>query len=167
MDADKILVGQIIENKKAEDYLYQYKNAPSYFNRIEAIKFALKDKSHTAQLIALAGLGDQQDDLRTLSVKGLDLNDSQTKDAAFKSLLGIAKNDKNTTVRAAAILKLASTGDTAYKELMNESIKEQSYKVIAAGISGLFKFSAEEGNKALASLDDDTKKHVTPLMKKM
>lgn len=166
MDVDKIVVGQIIENKKVEDYLYQYKNVPSYFNRIEAIKFATKDRSHTAQLILLAGLGDQQDDLRTLSVKELDLNDSQTKDAALKSLLSIAKNDKNTTVRASAILKLASTGDIAYKELMNESIKEQSYKVIAAGISGLLKFSAEEGNKALISLDEDTKKHVTMLMKK-
>jgi aminopeptidase N len=62
---------------------------------------------------------------------------------------------------------LASTGDIAYKELMNESIKEQSYKVIAAGILGLTKFAPEEGNKALASLDEDTKKHVTPLMKKL
>ncbi|HEU4788812.1 MAG TPA: M1 family metallopeptidase, partial [Flavobacterium sp.] len=166
MDADKILVGQIIENKKAEDYLYQYKNVPSYFNRIEAIKFAVKDKSHTAQLIVLAGLGDKQDDLRTLSIKGLDLNDSQTKDAALKSLLEIAKNDKNTGVRAAAILKLASTGDIAYKGLMSESVKEQSYKVIAAGVIGLNKFSPEEGNKVLSSLDDDTKKHISPLMKK-
>ncbi|MNE94565.1 hypothetical protein D3C80_1925490 [compost metagenome] len=78
----------------------------------------------------------------------------------------MAKNDKNTTVRAAAILKLASTGDTAYKELMYESVKEQSYKVIAAGVSGLIKYAPEEGNKALATLDEDTKKHVVLLMKK-
>lgn len=166
MDVDKIVVGQIIENKKVADYLYQYKNVPSYYNRIEAIKFATKDRSHDAQFILLAGLGDQQDDLRTLSVKGLDLGDSHIKEAALKSLLNMAKNDKNTTVRAAAILKLASTGDTAYKELMYESVKEQSYKVIAAGISGLIKFAPEEGNKALATLDEDTKKHVVLLMKK-
>ncbi|MNF25186.1 Aminopeptidase N [compost metagenome] len=166
MDVDKIVVGQIIENKKVADYLYQYKNVPSYYNRIEAIKFATKDRSHDAQFILLAGLEDQQDDLRTLSVKGLDLGDSQIKEAALKSLLNMAKNDKNTTVRAAAILKLASTGDTAYKELMYESVKEQSYKVIAAGISGLIKFAPEEGNKALATLDEDTKKHVVLLMKK-
>ncbi|MNX32992.1 Aminopeptidase N [compost metagenome] len=166
MDVDKIVVGQIIENKKVADYLYQYKNVPSYYNRIEAIKFATKDRSHDAQFILLAGLEDQQDDLRTLSVKGLDLGDSQIKEAALKSLLNMAKNDKNTTVRAAAILKLASTGDTTYKELMYESVKEQSYKVIAAGISGLIKFAPEEGNKALATLDEDTKKHVVLLMKK-
>ncbi|MCV9929923.1 M1 family metallopeptidase [Flavobacterium sp. LS1R49] len=167
LDPDKILVGQIIDNKKIADYLYQYKNAPSYYNRIEAIKFAAKDKSHDAQLILLAGLEDQQDDLRILSIKEIDLSDTKTKEAALKSLLNIAKNDKKTASRAAAIIKLASTGDPVYKDLMNESIKNQSYNVIAAGIIGLTKFSPDEANKALTTLDEDTTKHITPLMKKL
>lgn len=166
LDPDKILVGQVIDNKKIADYLFQYKNAPTYYNRIEAIKYAANDKSHEAQLILLSGLEDQQDDLRILSIKAIDLGDNQIKEAALKSLLNIAKNDKKTASRAAAIVKLASTGDAAYKGLMQESIKNQSYNVIAGGILGLSKFSAEESDKALSSLDEDTKKHVTPLIKK-
>ncbi|KIO51468.1 M1 family metallopeptidase [Flavobacterium hibernum] len=166
LDPDKILVGQVIDNKKVGDYLFQYKNAPTYYNRIEAIKYATNDKSHEAQLILLAGLEDQQDDLRILSIKAIDLGDNQIKEAALKSLLNIAKNDKKTASRAAAIVKLASTGDAAYKGLMQESIKNQSYNVIAGGILGLSKFSADESDKALSSLDEDTKKHVTPLIKK-
>lgn len=166
LDPDKILVGQVLDNKKVTDYLYQYKNVPSYYNRIEAVKFAAKDKSHEAQLILLAALEDQQDDLRTLSIKGLDLNDNQIKEAALKSLLNIAKNDKKTNARAAAIIKLAATGDASYKTLMVESTKNQSYNVIAAGICGLSKFSNDEADKALATLDGDTKNHVTPLIKK-
>jgi aminopeptidase N len=160
IDTDKILVGQIIDNKKVADYLYQYKKAPSYYNRIEAIKFAAKDKSHDAQLILLAGLSDQQDDLRALSIKGIDLKDSQIKEAALKRLVAIAKNDKKTTARAAAIIKLAATGDAIYVDLMRESIKDQSYKVIAAGILGLTKLVPEEGNKTLKTLDQDTQKQV-------
>ncbi|SNR60342.1 M1 family metallopeptidase [Flavobacterium sp. ov086] len=166
LDPDKILVGQVIDNKKVSDYLFQYKNVPSYYNRIEAIKFATKEKNHDAQLILLAGLEDQQDDLRILSIKGIDLNDNQIKDTAIKTLLNIAKNDKKTAARATAIVKLAGTGDASYKGLMEESIKNQSYNVIAAGISGLSKYSAGEADKALSSLDEDTKKHVTPLIKK-
>jgi len=166
LDPDKILVGQVLDNKKVSDYLYQYKNVPSYYNRIEAIKFATKDKSHESQLILLAGLEDQQDDLKTLSIKGLDLNDNQIKDAALKSLLNIAKNDKKTIARAAAIIKLAATGDASYKTLMIESTKNQSYNVIAAGICGLSKFSTDEADKTLAALDEDTKNHVTPLIKR-
>lgn len=166
LDPDKILVGQVLDNKKAADYLFQYKNVPTYYNRIEAIKFASKEKSHDAQLILLAGLEDQQDDLRILSVKALDLSDAQIKDAAIKTLLNLAKNDKKTAVRAAALVKLAGTGDTSYKGLMEESIKNQSYNVIAGGISGLSKYAPDEADKALSTLDEDTKKHVTPLIKR-
>ncbi|MTH14229.1 M1 family metallopeptidase [Flavobacterium sp. LC2016-01] len=167
LDPDKILVGQVnVDKKTAADYLFQYKNAPSYYNRIEAIKFASKDRSQESQLILLEGLKDQQEDLRVLSIKAIDLYEKQTKDQVLKTLLDIAKNDKKTISRANAIVKLASTGDASYKNLMEESIKEQSYNVIAAGISGLTKYSSEESEKALAGLDDDTKKHVTPLIKK-
>jgi aminopeptidase N len=167
LDPDKILVGQVIDNKKVSDYLFQYKNVPTYYNRIEAIKFASKEKSRDAQLILLAGLEDQQDDLRVMSVKAIDLSDAQIKDAAIKTLLNLAKNDKKTAVRAAALVKLAGTGDASYKGLMEESIKNQSYNVIAGGISGLSKYAPDEADKALSSLDDDTKKHVTPLIKRL
>lgn len=167
LDPDKILVGEVIDNKKIADYLYQYKNVPTYYNRIEAIKYATKNKSHDAQLILLAGLKDQQDDLRTLSIKAIDLGDTHIKDEAIKTLFYIAKNDKKTTSRANALIKLAATGDVSYKALMEESIQNQSYNVIAGGIIGLTKYAAAEGEKALSSLDDDTKKHVTGLIKKL
>ncbi|MBO9585589.1 MAG: M1 family metallopeptidase [Flavobacterium sp.] len=167
LDPDKILVGEIkVDKKTAADYWYQYKNIPCYYNRIEAIKYASKEKSNEGQSILLAGLKDPQEDLRVLSIKAIDLYDNSTKDQVLKTLLDIAKNDTKTIARANAIVKLASTGDTSYKTLMEESTKEQSYNVIAAGIAGLNKYAPAEGEKALTSLDDDTKKHVTPLMKR-
>lgn len=166
-DPDKILVGEVRDNKKIADYLYQYKNVPTYYNRIEAIKFATKDKSHEAQFILLAGLKDQQDDLQVLSIKAIDLGDTQIKEEAIKTLLDIAKNDKKTISRATVLIKLASTGDISYKALMEESIKNQSYNVIAGGVIGLTKLASAEGEKALSSLDEDTKKHVTALIKRL
>ena len=165
LDPDKILVGKVIDNKKISDYLYQYKNVPTYYNRIEAIKFAAKDKSHEAQLILLAGLQDQRDDLRTRSIRAIDLADNSIKEAALKTLLNIAQNDKKTYARASAIIKLAGTGDAAYKNLMIESTKNQSYNVAAAGILGLSKYAPEEADKIKAALDEDTRNHITPLLK--
>lgn len=165
LDPDKILVGKVIDNKKISDYLYQYKNVPTYYNRIEAIKFAAKDKSHEAQLILLAGLQDQRDDLRTRSIRAIDLADNAIKEAALKTLLNIAQNDKKTNPRAAALIKLAGTGDAAYKKLMIESTKNQSYNVAAAGVFGLSKYAPEEADKIKAALDEDTRNHITPLLK--
>lgn len=166
LDPDKILVGKVIDNKKITDYLYQYKNVPSFYNRIEAIKFAAKDQSQEAQQILLAGLQDKQEDIRILSIKGIDLNNSLIKEVALKTILNIAKTDKKTMARATALIKLSKTGDTAYKGLMAESTKNQSYNVAAAGIYGLSKFAPDEADKTLAALDEDTRNHLAPLLKK-
>ena len=159
-DVDKIIVGEINDNKVAVDYYFQYKNAPSYANRIEALQFIMQSKAKSGQQILLEGLKDKSGDLRALSIAGLNLEDPQIKAAALPVLLQLAKADKDTEVRSEAIAKLAETGDQTYKALMIESIKDRSYKVIAAGIGGLAKLAPQESIAALAALDQDTKDHM-------
>lgn len=159
-DADKIVVGETNDNKTAENYYFQYKNAPSYANRIEALQFIMQSKASSGQQVLLAGLKDKSADLRALSIDGLNLEDAQIKAAALPILLQLAKSDKDTEVRSAAISKLAETGDQTYKALMSESLKDRSYKVIAAGLGGLAKLAPQEGSAALSALDADTKDHI-------
>ena len=161
-DVDKIIVGELNDNKIAENYYFQYKNAPTYANRIEAIQFIMQSKAKSGQQILLAGLKDLSGDLRALSIDGLNLEDAQIRTAALPVLLQLAKTDKDTEVKAAAISKLAETGDQSYKELMVASTKDRSYRVIAAGISGLAKLAPQESLTALATLDQDTKTHIAP-----
>ena len=161
-DADKIIVGEINDNKVAEDYYFQYKNTPSYANRIEALQFIMQSKAKSGQQILLAGLKDPSGDLRALSIAGLNLEDAQIKAAALPILLQLTKTDRDTEVRSAAISKLAETGDQAYKNLMSESLKDRSYRVIAAGISGLAKLVPQESLSTLSALDQDTKDHIAP-----
>ena len=161
-DVDKIIVGELNDNKIAENYYFQYKNAPTYANRIEAIQFIMQSKAKSGQQVLLAGLKDPSGDLRALSIDGLNLEDAQIRTAALPVLLQLAKTDKDTEVKAAAISKLAETGDQGYKELMVASTKDRSYRVIAAGISGLAKLAPQESLTALATLDQDTKTHIAP-----
>lgn len=161
-DVDKIIVGELNDNKVVENYYFQYKNAPTYANRIEAIQFIMQSKAKSGQQVLLAGLKDPSGDLRALSIDGLNLEDAQIRTAALPVLLQLAKTDKDTEVKAAAISKLAETGDQGYKELMLASTKDRSYRVIAAGISGLAKLAPQESLTALATLDQDTKTHIAP-----
>ena len=162
LDVDKILVGEIKDNKTAENYYFQYKNAPSYANRIKALGFAMKSKDAKAQEVLLSGLKDQAANLRVLSIRGLNLADAQVKNSALPILLQLAKTDKNTDARSAAIAKLAATGDVTYKTLLTDGLKDKSYKVIAASISGLAKLAPQESIAALAQMDQDTKDHIAP-----
>ncbi|MGM9476322.1 M1 family aminopeptidase [Pedobacter sp. GSP4] len=159
-DVDKILVGETNDNKTAENYYFQYKNAPSYANRIEALQFIMQSKANSGQQVLLEGLKDKSADLRALSIDGINLEDANIKAAALPILLQLAKTDKDTEVRSGAITKLAETGDQTYKSLMSESIKDRSYRVIAAGIGGLAKLAPQESIAALAGLDADTKDHI-------
>lgn len=159
-DADKIIVGEINDNKVAEDYYFQYKNAPSYANRIEALQFIMQSKAKSGQQVLLSGLKDKSGDLRALSIAGLNLEDTEIKTQALPILMQLARIDKDTEVRAAALAKLAETGDQGYKSLMVESIKDRSYRVIAAGIGGLAKLAPQESASALEGLDADTKDHI-------
>lgn len=159
-DADKVVVGEINDNKVAENYYFQYKNAASYANRIEALQFIMQSKAKSGQQVLLTALKDISGDLRALSIEGLNLEDAQIKAQALPVLLQIAKTDKHTEARAAAIIKLAATGDQTYRTLMNESLKDKSYRVIAAGIGGLAKLAPQESLAALSGLDQDTKNHI-------
>lgn len=161
-DVDKILVGETNDNKTAENYYFQYKNAPSYANRIEALQFIMQSKANSGQMVLLEGLKDKSADLRALSIAGINLEDAQIKTAALPILLQIAKTDKNTEARSAAIVKLAETGDQTYKALVLESLKDRSYKVIAAGVDGLAKLAPQETMPAIAGLDEDTRAHIAP-----
>ncbi|MBC6113086.1 M1 family metallopeptidase [Pedobacter fastidiosus] len=159
-DVDKILVGEVNESKTLDNYAFQYVKAPSYKNRIEALEFASKSKEADAQNILLAGLKDQSADLRNLSVEAIDLDNAKIKAIALPIILQLAKTDKNTEVRSAAISKLSATGDQAYKTLLTDGVKDRSYRVIAASIAGLSKLAPQEGLTALAALDMDTKDHI-------
>jgi len=159
-DVDKIIVGEVNDNKVADNYYFQYKNAPTYANRIEALQFIMQSKAKSGQQLLLTALKDPSGDLRALSIEGLNLEDAEIKAAAIPVLLQIAKTDKDTEARAAAISKLAETGDQTYKALLTEGIKDRSYKVIAASIAGLTKMAPQEGIAALTSLDQDTKDHI-------
>ncbi|SES24696.1 M1 family metallopeptidase [Pedobacter rhizosphaerae] len=159
-DVDKILVGEVNDNKTAENYYFQYKNAPSYANRIEALQFIMQSKAASGQQILLTGLKDKSADLRALSIDGINLTDTQIKAAALPIILELAKTDKDTEVRATAIAKLAETGDQNFKALLSAGLKDRSYKVIGASVSGLAKLAPQESITAIAAMDEDTKDHI-------
>ncbi|AHF14032.1 M1 family metallopeptidase [Niabella soli] len=159
-DVDKIIVGEIKEDKTVDDYAFQYKNAPSFANRINALNFVRKDKSPKAQQLLAAMLKDPDAEIRAISIESIDLTNAEIKNAVLPAILTIAKTDKETTARAAAITKLALTGNAAYIPLMEAGIHDQSYNVIGASLAGLTKLAPEKGAAAIKQMDADTKAHI-------
>jgi aminopeptidase N len=160
-DADKIIVGQVKEDKTLENYIFQYTNAPSYANRIKAIEQAtLKNKETAAQQMLLLALKDQNEALRALAIKGFNLKDETIKAMVGSTLANMAKQDKNSNVRATALARLATSGDKAYLPLAKESLKDRSYKVIGTALQAINMIEPASLSGVMSSLDADTKAHI-------
>ncbi|HXB41255.1 MAG TPA: M1 family metallopeptidase [Bacteroidia bacterium] len=155
-DGEKQLLCSKSENKTLAEYVYQYKNAPKYVDRLEAldkfkanlsdalvyecVKLALKDKWHTLRIKAINLLDEvaakNETDLKTL-------------------LISIAKTDEKTTVRAEAIEFLSKNykGDDV-KEIYTAAIGEQSFAIMGSGMAALAKNDPQAAMKKAKDLEN-------------
>lgn len=160
LDPDKALVGEIKQDKTLAEYAFQYKNAPSYANRIEALKAAAHFSEKEAVNLLVSGLQDQNNNLRALAVSALKLSDETVKQLAVAKVVQLAKTDKSSAVREKAILTLAKSKDQSYLPLAKEALKDQSYKVIGAAVKAINVYEPETVNAVINNLDEDTKLHI-------
>lgn len=160
-DVDKILVGELKDNKTAENFIFQYTNAPSYVNRIKAVEYAVsKSKETAAQQLLVLALKDQDEVIRAMAIKGFSLKDEKIKAMVGPILVDLAKNDKNSNVRAVALSRLAMSGDKAYLPIAKTALKDRSYKVIGAAVQSLNLLDPTSLAGVIAGLDADTKAHI-------
>jgi aminopeptidase N len=140
-DGEKQLLCRKTENKTLDEYIYQYKNAPKYLDRLEALN-AFKGNLSDAKVYACAKLAlkDKWDGLRTKAVELLD-EAGETQFAELKPIMfSIAKSDEKTKVRAEAIGYLAKHYKGAdVNEMYASAMTEKSYAVMGAGLNALAK----------------------------
>jgi aminopeptidase N len=160
-DSEKILVGEIKDNKTLDQYILQYTKAPSYVNRIRAVQeAALKNKEEAAQQLLFLALSDKDDVIRATAIKGFNMKDEKMKNMVAATLVNLAKQDPTSNVRAVALSRLAMTGDKAYLETAKQALKDHSYKVIGAAVQSINMLDPGSLSTTIDGLDADTKDHI-------
>ncbi len=133
VDADKVMLWQKTDNKTAENYLHQLKNAPLFLDRREALDyFAKKGMKELTE-----GLQDKFAPLREFTLVRL-AGGKMAKDATvLKAVETLVAKEKNKKAKAAAINLLAKTEDAKYLPLFKANVTDSSYSVSGAALSGL------------------------------
>ncbi|MCA8829587.1 M1 family metallopeptidase [Hymenobacter pini] len=139
VDAEKVLLWQKTDNKPFADFAYQFKNAPRYVDRREAIAAAaaLPPTDAAARQVLLAGLTDKATGIRMSSIAALKLDDKAVQKAAAPALRKQLAQEKNTNVQAALLGALAKVKDKKDEKLFLKSLESQSYAVEGAALQGL------------------------------
>ena len=138
INADGLLVGEILENKTPEQYFTQYTNSKEYLSRFKAIEDAAKNNTHTSSLKTLvAALKDSNFRLRIEALKGLDLSKTDHAKAALAEVEKMASNDPKTLVQGAAIAALAKTKNAKYVSLYENGLNALSNSVKGNSLGAL------------------------------
>jgi aminopeptidase N len=142
-DADKALLAEKRENKTLENYIHQYKYAGNYYDRKEAVDFAVKkqDDSKALDLLKVA-LSDRFPGIRSLVVGKLDLKKENVRKQTLETITALAKTDPKRSVKSAALLALGNLKDPALTSLFKQNISDSSYSVSGSALEALSKIDS-------------------------
>ncbi len=155
-DADKALVCEKEENKSPAELMAQYKRAPKYLDKMEALKVISKQE-RSPEVIAIMQDALKSDfwGIRRYAISNYKFTDWEKDGDFLAALENIVKNDPKSRVRSTAINKLAKTNNGDYTQLFRNAFeKDQSYSVMNAGLNAL---SGLDGKQAmeLATKNED------------
>ncbi len=133
VDADKVLLCIKKDNKSADEFEQQYKYAPNYLDRREALEYFAKNKLSSLAL----GLNDKYYGLRLLTLEYLENQNGYTVPSVLKVVEHMAVKDPSKKVQAKAMEILAKMKDQKYEWVFEKYVNDSSYSVSGAALEGL------------------------------
>jgi aminopeptidase N len=143
VDGDKILICEKTDHKTLDEFIYQYKVAALYIDRVEAIEYTSKNQTGTKELGFLkTALNDKSYRLRQLTLDKLDINNDTVKRSVEALVTDLAKNDRHPLVKARAIQFLSEYKKAEYKSLYLKALNDSSYSVAGNALEALGKIDS-------------------------
>ncbi len=153
VDADKILLAEKTDNKTADNYVQQWKYAPNYLDRKEALNyFAANNMSELAE-----GLNDKYQGIRNFTLTKFVENKNLLTPEVLTKIEMVSNNDASKKVRAKAIAVLADQNDKKYQNLFTKYVSDSSYAVAGEALSGLTKLDSSSAYTLAKKYSNDAK----------
>jgi len=157
VNADKIILAEIKDDKTLAEYIHQYTYAGKYLDRREALEFAAKNTSDAAAYnLLFKALSDPYYRIRLRAMNNF--GTAKLDAATISKIESIAKTDDHRVARAAAIDALAKLKDNSYKDFFVQAIKDSSYTVAGAALEALGGIDGNEAFKVANAMTKETTK---------
>jgi aminopeptidase N len=133
VDADKVLLTEKTDNKSAENFIAQWKNARNYLDRYEALQYFSKKNLPELAL----GLQDPYEGIRIFTIQKAGSSMIKHDSSVIRRISEIALSKKTGKLKAAAIQFLVKKGDKSYLGIYEKNVNDSSYSVSGAAMKGL------------------------------
>lgn len=167
INADAVLLADIIENKLLKEYIYQLKNADSFVHKRDALlEVALKQDEKDAFTAIANALNDDFYLIRKLALENIDLSNKFSKRAVIAKIKQIALEDKSTIVKAAAIETLGKLLEQEMKPIFEKGLSSISYSIQGKSLVSLYYLDADLALEKAKKFPDEVKQILSfPLTK--
>lgn len=159
VNADGVLLCEIIENKVVSDYIFQLKNAENYGHRREALlEVAKKQDDKDAFKAVVSAMDDSSYKIRVLALENVDLINKFSKKDAIRKIIQMAKQDNKTLVQAAAIETLGKLTDPELKQIFVEGLESKSFAVLGKSLVAMYYVDQNLAIRKSKELPDEVRK---------
>lgn len=137
-DADRVLLCTKQENKRLEEYIFQYQKHPKFLAKYEALQ-KLKDaqkENSGAKNTLIAALTDTFYFFRKYAIENIKFSVDSSPELIEK-IKWLALNDKHPNVRTAAVQKLAKIKDRNLLETFIKCLSDSSYATSAEALKAV------------------------------
>ena len=153
VDADKVMLWAKTDNKTDANFIQQWKNAPLYMDRREALDyFAKKSMKELAE-----GLKDKYAALRRSTIQKLGESKFAKDAEVISGIENLAKTETDKKTKAAAIRFLGKLKDARYKDLFTKNVSDSSYTVSGAALQALIMLEPETAYTLAKKYSNDAK----------
>jgi len=144
VDAEKMLVCAKNDYKPAEQFVFQYRNAPLYLDRTEALEECSKNQwaMDSARDVLFDALGDPFWGIRESALKSIENISDQS--SYLQKVRQLASKDPKASVRSVALAKLEEHEGAAAKEVFTSALGDSSYSVQAQALTSLHTIDPRE-----------------------
>ncbi|KAB1159618.1 M1 family metallopeptidase [Tenacibaculum aiptasiae] len=165
VNADGVLLCDVVENKVLSDYIHQLKHAENYMHKREALLEVAKKQDDKKAFNAIANaMSDDFYKIRILALENINLINKYSKKRVIDKIMQIAMNDSKTLVQAAAIETLGKLTDPELKSVFEKGLKSKSYSVLGKSLVGMYYIDKALAIEKSKTLPIEVKKIIaTPL----
>lgn len=154
-DYQEALLAEINEKKPQAQFIEQYYNSEKWRTRTRALNFGTKKIDETAQKLILDALKDPFWSIRSTAIeKAVRLKDAN-KQQAIDIIKGLATNDPESSVRAAALNFIDRMGVENAESIYLASLKDSSYSVVSSALKYLGKANPTLAMQKAAELENE------------
>jgi aminopeptidase N len=145
------------DDKTTDNYIFEYNNARFYTERIEALKnlAPLQAQNAGAKAALIKAMTEDFFAVREFAVGKIDLP-KDNNDSIYITLLNLAQHDKASSVRSAAIKKLAKAPDPSFfTSLFEKGTADSSIDVTASALDALDEANGKKAMEIATQLQND------------